>query len=178
MYVNHYIEPLLRNVTDLLNRPPTTPSDLERRWSAHDMPMHCRAMRKDLEQVCEFLELWTAVVDAGTETKRVLVLNELLTRFATSPSITNHDGSGWHLHYRDADAGFAATLAGATSAAAAHFLTERGMQRIRRCALDECTMAFVDFSRPGSQKYCTHRCANRDAVRRHRAGSAGTGARP
>ncbi len=90
------------------------------------------------------------------------------SRFTASPSITDHDGSGWHLHYRDPDAGFAATLAGATTAAAAQYLTDRGMHRIRRCAAMQCTRAFVDFSRPGSQRYCCHRCANRDAVRRHR----------
>ncbi|MEV0670331.1 CGNR zinc finger domain-containing protein [Mycobacterium sp. NPDC050441] len=177
MHVNHYIEPLLRNVTDLVNQPATTPGDLERRWTSLGMPIHCRVTDVDLRRVGDFLEVWTDVVDADTEEHRVFILNRLLARFATSPSITNHDGSGWHLHYRDADAGFAATLAGSTSAAAAHFLTERGMQRIRRCALDGCTMAFVDFTRPGTQKYCRHGCANRDAVRRHRAGSARTSAR-
>ncbi|ORW50719.1 CGNR zinc finger domain-containing protein [Mycolicibacterium peregrinum] len=171
MHVNHYIEPLLRNALDLVNRPATTPGDLERRWTGLGMPIHCRITRADLRLVGDFLERWTDVIDADTEENRVLILNELLARFATGPSITNHDGSGWHLHYRDADAGFAATLAGATSAAAAHFLTERGMQRIRRCALDDCATAFVDFTRPGTQKYCSHGCANRDAVRRHRARS-------
>ncbi len=169
VHVNHYIEPLLRNVTDLINQPATTPTDLEHRWTARGMPIHCNVTTADLPQVREFLRAWEEVIDAGTEEDRVVVLNQMLARFATSPTITNHDGSGWHLHYRDADAGFAATLAGATSAAAAHFLTERGMQRIHRCALLDCTMAFVDFTRPGTQKYCSHGCANRDAVRRHRA---------
>ncbi len=166
------MEPLLRNVTDLVNRPASTPADLEQRWTARDMPIHCRVTRADVRQVRDFLAIWADVVDADTEESRVTLLNQLLARFATSPSITNHDGSGWHLHYRDADAGFAATLAGATSAAAAQFLTERGMQRIRRCAREGCTTAFVDFTRPGTQKYCSHGCANRDAVRRHRANPA------
>ncbi|MGA5539556.1 CGNR zinc finger domain-containing protein [Mycolicibacterium nivoides] len=39
------------------------------------------------------------------------------------------------------------------------------MHRIHRCAAEDCAHAFVDFSRPGTQRYC----ANRDAVRRHRA---------
>ncbi len=73
------------------------------------MPIHCQASRVHdaREEVRDFLELWTDVVDAGTEQSRVTVLNQLLARVATSPSITDHDGSGWHLHYRDADAGFA-----------------------------------------------------------------------
>jgi predicted RNA-binding Zn ribbon-like protein len=169
--VNPYTQPLLQTATDLLNRPATTPADLEDRWTAQEMPVQHRATVEDLQQVQEFLRAWKAMVDAPTDHDRVRVLNRMLARYATSPSITDHDGSGWHLHYRDPDAGFAATLSGATSAAAAHYLTDRGMHRIRRCALADCANAFVDFSRPGTQKYCSHGCANRDAVRRHRAAS-------
>jgi predicted RNA-binding Zn ribbon-like protein len=170
--VNPYIEPLLENVTDLLNRPVSTAAELEDRWTARGMPAQRGATAKDLREVRDFLRDWEGVVDAATERDRVEVLNQLLARFAASPSITDHDGSGWHLHYRDPDAGFAATLAGATSAAAAQYLTDRGMRRIRRCASEQCTCAFVDFSRAGTQRYCSHRCANRDAVRRHRTRSS------
>lgn len=169
MRVNPYIEPLLRNTTDLLNDPVSTPAELESRWTSLGMPAQRRATDSDMSEVRVFLQGWARVVDAETETNRVLVLNELLDHFTVSPSITDHDGSGWHLHYRDPNAGFAATLAGATSAAAAQYLTDRGMHRVRRCASEDCTRAFVDFSRPGTQRYCTHHCANRDAVRRHRA---------
>jgi predicted RNA-binding Zn ribbon-like protein len=170
--VNPYIEPLLQNVTDLLNRPASTPADLEDRWTSRGMPAQRHATTDDLRRVRQFLLGWEDVVDAGTEHDRVRVLNDLLDRFTASPSITDHDGSGWHLHYRDPDAGFAATLAGATTAAAAQYLTDRGMHRIRRCARTDCANALVDFSRPGTQRYCSHSCANRDAVRRHRAASS------
>ncbi len=171
MRVNPYVRPLLENVIDLLNHPASEPADLDGRWVSRGMPVQRRATTEDLREVRQFLPAWEHVVDAPTEHDRVRALNELLGRFAAKPSITDHDGSGWHLHYRDPDAGFAATLAGATSAAAAQYLTDRGMHRIRRCALDDCGNAFVDFSRPGTQKYCSHSCANRDAVRRHRAAS-------
>jgi predicted RNA-binding Zn ribbon-like protein len=169
--VNPYTEPLLQNVTDLLNRPVTTPAELQHRWTTREMPTQHDATTGDLRQVREFLQQWEKLVDATTDEDRVSILNRLLARYTTSPSITNHDGSGWHLHYRAADAGFAATLSGATSAAAAQYLTDRGLHRIRRCARADCANAFVDFTRPGTQKYCSHPCANRDAVRRHRAAS-------
>jgi predicted RNA-binding Zn ribbon-like protein len=51
---------------------------------------------------------------------------------------------------------------------ALHF-TGRGMDRLHRCALAECNNAFGDFCRTGRQRYCSPACANRDAVRRHRA---------
>lgn len=171
MRVNPYIEPLLENVTDLLNEPAGTPADLELRWTSRGMPAQRHATDDDLREVRAFLREWERVVDATTEPDRVGVLNHLLDRFTASPSITDHDGSGWHLHYRDPYAGFATTLAGATSAAAAQYLTDRGMHRIRRCARTDCANALVDFSRPGTQRYCSHSCANRDAVRRHRATS-------
>ncbi|MGV9673900.1 CGNR zinc finger domain-containing protein [Nocardia sp. NPDC003482] len=169
MRVNPYIEPLLRNAIDLLNRPVSTPAELEVRWTAHGLPAQHPTTAADLREVDHFLDGLRRAVDATTETERVDILNAMLTRFTVGPSITDHDGSGWHLHYRDPDAGFGATLAGATSAAAAQYLTDRGMHRLHRCAAEDCANAFVDFSRPGTQRYCTHPCANRDAVRRHRA---------
>ncbi len=43
------------------------------------------------------------------------------------------------------------------------------MHRLPRCETTECGTAFADTSRTGRQRYCSLRCANRDAVRRHRA---------
>lgn len=169
MRVNPYIEPLLAVVTDLLNDPPAAPADLETRWERHGMPHQVDAGPEDLAAVRAYLRAWSEVVDADGERERVDRLNVLLRRYTVPPTITDHGGSDWHLHYRDPDAGFAETLTGATSAAAAQFLTDRGMQRLGRCALTECGRAFVDHSRPGRQRYCCHRCSNRAAVRRHRA---------
>ncbi|WP_281276147.1 hypothetical protein [Flexivirga caeni] len=42
---------MLRNVTDLLNRPPSSPEDLEVRWSAGGMPLPGRPAPADLEFV-------------------------------------------------------------------------------------------------------------------------------
>lgn len=124
--------------------------------------------------VTEYLVAWRQVVDAEDEGERVEHLNQMLDAYAAAPSITDHDGSGWHLHFRDPEEGFGGTLAGSTTAAAAQFLTARGMHRLGRCRLDGCERAFVDLSRPGTQRYCSHACANRDAVRRHRRRSVDT----
>ena len=163
------------HATDLLNDPPVSPADLATRWTERHMPAHRRTTAADLRLVRTYLQQWADVIDASDEHQRVALLNELLRRYTAAPSITDHDGSGWHLHYRDPAAGFGAMLAGATSAAAAQYLTERGMHRLGRCALTECRRAFVDVSRPGRQKYCGHDCANRDAVRRHRRAKAANG---
>ncbi|MDF0530771.1 CGNR zinc finger domain-containing protein [Tsukamurella sp. 8F] len=157
------------NTVELLNDPAPNPAELESRWNGHGMPSQRPATEEDLDVVAGYLGLWRAVVDAGTETERVQHLNRMLGEYTAAPSITDHDGSGWHLHFRDPEAGFGLTLAGATTAAAAQFLTARGIHRLGRCHLAECEQAFIDFSRPGTQRYCSRACANRDAVRRHRA---------
>lgn len=169
MRVNPYIEPLLQNAIDLLNEPPAGPAELERRWAAYGMPAQQPATDDDLAVLARYLAHWRRAVDAETAQERVAHLNRMLQAYTAPPSITDHDGSGWHLHFRDPEAGFGLTLAGATSAAAAQFLTARGMHRLGRCRLAECERAFIDLSRPGTRRYCSHACANRDAVRRHRS---------
>ena len=168
MRVNPYIEPLLRNVTELLNEPPASADDLRQRWTEKGMPLPGRPVAADVNLVERYLSDWAFVVDSANDKERVDRLNGMLDRYTARPSITDHDGSGWHLHFRDPVVGFAETLAGATTAAAAQYLCDRGMHRVGRCAAADCEQAFVDFSRPGKQRYCTHVCANRDAVRRYR----------
>ncbi|WP_193392059.1 CGNR zinc finger domain-containing protein, partial [Leucobacter musarum] len=56
-------------------------------------------------------------------------------------------------------------------------LATRGMHRLARCAAgedpgDPCSAVVGDVTRNGRQRYCSVRCANRAAVRRHRARSA------
>ncbi|SIR93322.1 CGNR zinc finger domain-containing protein [Williamsia sterculiae] len=174
MRVNPYIEPLLHNATDLLNRPPTSVEELERRWLDWGLIQFPHPVTADdLDVVLAYLEQWGHLVDAPGERERVLILNAMLARFTAPPSVTDHDGSEWHLHYRDPAATFGMTLAGSTSASAAQFLCDRGMQRLGRCGIPECRRAFVDVSRPGRQRYCTQACGNRAAVRRHRASARG-----
>ncbi|MFD1717242.1 CGNR zinc finger domain-containing protein [Georgenia deserti] len=54
------------------------------------------------------------------------------------------------------------------------------MHRLRRCAAGEtpsdgCTAVVVDITRNGTRRYCSVRCANRAAVRRHRSRPRSTG---
>ncbi|MFC4909496.1 CGNR zinc finger domain-containing protein [Actinomadura gamaensis] len=178
MPVNPYGRTLLCAVIDLLNRPPDSPGELADRWAATGMPLESDPGPDDLATVRGYLAAWSRLVGATTDTERVALLNEMLARYATPPTITDHDGSGWHIHYRRDDASFGGILTAATTVAAAQHLTGNGMHRLGFCALPECTNAYVDFSRPGRQRYCSHPCSNRDAVRRHRtARKARTGGR-
>ncbi|AXT86973.1 hypothetical protein C6I20_15860 [Aeromicrobium sp. A1-2] len=48
------------------------------------------------------------------------------------------------------------------------FSVEAEGQRLGVCGAPGCTTAFIDTSRNGRRAYCTARCGNAVAVRRHR----------
>ena len=172
MRVNPYMRELLGIGISLLNEPPASSAEIAARWLEWGMPLDAPPQPADLPRTLDFLAGWRDLVDAASELHRVEAMNALLTDFASAPSVTNHDGSGWHLHYRADTAGLGETRAAAVSVAAAEHLTQNGMHRLGRCALPECARAFADVSRPGRQRYCSQPCAGRDAVRRHRRRAA------
>ncbi|MEJ2865269.1 CGNR zinc finger domain-containing protein [Actinomycetospora flava] len=154
-----------------MNRPPATAAALDERCRAAGLDVDRPAVDRDLEAVGEYLARWVEVVDADTPYRRADLLNTLLATSTAHPRLTDHAGSGWHIHYRDDDMTLAALLRSLVSVGTALHLTARGMHRLARCAADGCEQVFADVSRTGRQRYCTPACANRDAVRRHRAGA-------
>ncbi|MEV7084685.1 CGNR zinc finger domain-containing protein [Streptomyces sp. NPDC093085] len=96
-------------------------------------------------------------------------VNRLLTEAASKPYITVHDGHAPHLHYADPALGLVAHIRAITAAALAHVICFAGQNRLGRCARARCGLAFVDTSRNGRRAYCSVRCANNDAVARHRS---------
>ncbi|KNB50305.1 CGNR zinc finger domain-containing protein [Streptomyces caatingaensis] len=168
MQLNPYGEDPVRFVVELTNDPPSTAEELARRCREAGMAEQPFS-EADLADVLEFLGRWAGVVDAESDARRVALLNALLADSTAHPRLTDHAGGGWHIHYRDDGLGPAGVLKSAACIGTALHLTGRGMRRLGRCALAECGRAFADFTRAGRQRYCSHGCANRDAVRRHRA---------
>lgn len=168
MRVNPYSQNLLDLTVGLLRVPLEASCDLEERWIAAGMPIEDPPGQHDTELIDRYLADWRELIEVGDEAERARLINRMLLRYASVPSITNHDGSGWHLHFRPERASLAEALVAATTVALAEHLAAHGMHRLGRCALSECGEPFVDHSRPGKQRYCSHGCANRDAVRRHR----------
>jgi predicted RNA-binding Zn ribbon-like protein len=115
------------------------------------------------------LHRWASIADTTTDEARAEQVNLMLTKASAYPRLTNHAGDGWHLHYRDDQQSLAGVLEALFSVGTALHLVGRGMHRLGRCALEECTAIYADTSRNGRQRYCSPKCANRDAVRRHRA---------
>jgi hypothetical protein len=173
VHLNPYGEDPVRLAVDLVNYPPRTAAELGRRCGAAGVVVDVPPTPGDLQEVERFLALWLGVVDAESAQVRAERLNRLLAQSSAHPRLTDHAHDGWHIHYRDPDLPLCGVLRALISVGTALHLTGRGMTRLRRCALDECRSPFADFSRGGRQRYCSPACANRDAVRRHRAKKSG-----
>ncbi|MFJ2767898.1 CGNR zinc finger domain-containing protein [Streptomyces sp. NPDC087300] len=94
-------------------------------------------------------------------------VNALLAQASSSPRITLHDGHP-HFHYSAPAADPAAHVRALTAAGLAYVVCFAEAHRLGRCARASCGTAFVDTSRNGRRAYCSVRCANNDAVARHR----------
>ncbi|MCX5419043.1 CGNR zinc finger domain-containing protein [Streptomyces sp. NBC_00078] len=169
MHLNPYGEDAVNLAADLANRRPADAEELADRCRAAGLVLEGPAAPEDLARTAEALDAWEKIVDATDDHERAELLNAMLATASAYPRITNHAASGWHLHYRDERQPLATTLVSVISVGTALHLAGRGMHRLRRCAVTECTTIFADTSRTGRQRYCSQRCANRDAVRRHRA---------
>lgn len=172
MHLNPYGEDVVNLAADLANRRPADAGELAERCRAAGLVLDLPVTPQDLERTQEVLEAWEKVVDTTDEHERAELLNRMMEAAATYPRMTNHVGTGWHLHYRDERQPLGALLFSLISVGTALHLAGRGMHRLRRCEVTECTVIFADTSRTGRQRYCSPRCANRDAVRRHRARTA------
>lgn len=169
MHLNPYGEDPVRLAVDLARTPPVSAGELTERAAAAGVVTERAATGDDLTLVRAFLERWLAVVDAPDHGTRAGLLNALLAESSSWPRLTDHAGDGWHIHYRDADLSLGGVLSALISVGTALHLTGRGMHRLARCALAGCASPYADLSRGGRQRYCSPACANRDAVRRHRA---------
>ncbi|MGW2112348.1 CGNR zinc finger domain-containing protein [Streptomyces sp. NPDC001948] len=172
MHLNPYGADVVKLAADLANRRPASADELAARCRAAGLVVELPVTAQDLDRTQEVLDAWEKVVDAEEEYERAELLNRMLAAAAAHPRLTDHAEDGWHLHYRDDRQPLGPLLFSLISVGTALHLAGRGMRRLRRCAVTECAVIFADTSRTGRQRYCSRQCANRDAVRRHRARSA------
>ncbi|GAA3668326.1 CGNR zinc finger domain-containing protein [Microbacterium marinilacus] len=173
MHLNPYGEYAVLLAASLANDWPDDRAGIERRAREFGMTMDFLENPDDHAQTRRVIDDWLEVVDAEDHERRAGLLNDRMAAVAAYPRLTDHDGEGWHLHYRDPDQTLAYVLSAVFSVGTALHLSTRGMSRLGRCAAGApCRNVVVDVTRNGRQRYCSVRCANRAAVRRHRARSA------
>jgi hypothetical protein len=164
---NHYSDLAVTLLADLANDPPASVAELVRRCEDGGFvaaPTH----RADLPSVLAFIDEWRGVAETSDPRERSRLLNAMMAEAATYPRITDHDGH-WHLHHRDDGVTLAHALKAWGSVGTATHLVTRGMGTLGRCAAAECSVIYADVSRAGTRRFCSPACANREAVRRHRA---------
>ena len=169
MHINPYGQDAVCLIVELANQRPTSVDELVRRCADAGLVIDMPVTERDLTEALELVDQWCEIVDAEDEWRRAELLNRLLAAASTYPRLSNHAGTGWHLHYRDDGVPLGRVLRALVSVGTALHLTGRGMGRLGRCVRAGCTAVYADLSRGGRQRYCSARCANRDAVRRHRA---------
>ena len=174
MQLNPYGEYAVLLAASLANEWPDHRDGIEQRTREFGMTMAFESGPDDHARTRDVIDEWLEVVDAPTPSDRATSLNRQMAAIAAYPRLTDHDDEGWHLHYRDEDQTMPHVLRAVISVGTALHLTTRGMHRLGRCAAsltpgDPCANVVVDVTRNGRQRYCSVRCANRDAVRRHRA---------
>lgn len=180
MHLNPYGSYAVLLAASLADDWPADRDGIVERTREFGMTMPFTEAADDHVRVRLVIDEWLAVVDAPDDQARATVLNRQMATAAAFPRLTDHDGEGWHLHYRDGHQTLPEVLAAVISVGTALHLTTRGMQRLGRCAAgmepgDSCRNVVVDVTRNGRQRYCSVRCANRSGVRRHRARIGGSG---
>ena len=175
MHLNPYGEYAVLLAASLANDWPADRSQIVERAREAGMTMDFTpASDEDHARTREVVDGWLAIVDAPDDRSRAALLNAEMAAVAAYPRLTDHDGQGWHLHYRDELQTLPHVLRAVIAVGTALHVTTRGMQRLGRCAAglapgDDCRRVVVDLTRNGRRRYCSVRCANRDGVRRHRA---------
>src|SRR5690606_31762620 len=139
----------VRLAVDLHRARPTTPAELESICRAAGVVIDRRATQADVALVAEVLDRWLTVVDAADERQRADRLNTLLAEYSAHPRLTDHAGTGWHLHYRDPHLRLSRVVATLITVGTALHLAGRGMHRLRRCAAGDCDGVVADVSRNG-----------------------------
>ena len=169
MHLNPYGEYAVLLAASLADDFPADRSGIEQRTLEMGMTMTFPPAPDDHERVRSVIDDWLQIVDERDPAARAVILNEQMARAAAYPRLTNHDGEGWHLHYRDDVESLPYVLRAIFAVGTSLHLVTRGMGRLGRCEASPCTRVVVDVTRNGRQRFCSVRCANRAAVRRHRA---------
>ncbi|UOQ57533.1 CGNR zinc finger domain-containing protein [Leucobacter allii] len=169
MHLNPYGEYAVLLARSLADDWPDDRAGVVARTREYGMTMRFREQADDHDRCRAVVDAWLRVVDAPSADARAVLLNDAMAAAAAYPRLTDHDGEGWHLHYRGTEDELPRVLHAVFGVGTALHLTTRGMSRLGRCAADGCDRVVVDVSRNGRQRFCSPRCGSREAVRRHRA---------
>ncbi|MDN0198189.1 CGNR zinc finger domain-containing protein [Streptomyces sp. S.PNR 29] len=143
------------------------PETLEQALRAHQI-RRPQVTGSTAEDIRAWSRLMRPVFEASSQAERCERINALLAEGAGTVYLTTHDNLRPHLHFAPDAQDLQSRVKAVTAGGLALFALQAEGERLGVCALGSCRTAFVDTSRNGRRAYCSPRCANTDAVRRHR----------
>lgn len=97
-------------------------------------------------------------------------INHELAGIHITPSLTEHDGAGLHIHWTPESASFDDQVIADVLMALSQEVCDHGTTRFGICAASDCAHLFFDATRNGSRRFCSDpRCASRTHTADHRA---------
>ena len=127
------------------------------------------SVRRVESQMNHMLDTLTTLPTADPDTM-VKWINGQLARLHITPSLTDHDGAGLHIHWTPASAAFDDQVVADILMALAQEICDHGTERFGTCAATDCDHLFYDATRNGSRRFCSDpRCASRTHTADHRA---------
>jgi predicted RNA-binding Zn ribbon-like protein len=127
--------------------------------------------RAELEAVAALRPLLARVWELPAD-DAVTLVNTLLREAGALPQLVRHDGWDYHLHATSADAPLADRMAVEAAMAFTDVIRSGELERLRRCAADDCDNVHVDLSKNRSRRFCGTTCANRVNVAAYRSRQA------
>ena len=96
-------------------------------------------------------------------------VNRMLADARALPRLVRHDALDWHIHAVPADAPLDRQILVETAMAMIDVIRTDELSRLAVCADDHCDGLVLDLSRNRSRRFCSTRCANRNAAAAFRA---------
>src|SRR4051812_34534623 len=173
MVLTHDTEVSLRAAVALVNSgeaPDTLTSvaDVDAFYAEHGYTGRHDRTRAELAQLRELRPVLRELLLAPRDTAAEQV-NAILARTRAMPQLRRHDEQDWHLHLLVGEAPLADRIAAETAMAMVDVIRMDEHSRIAVCADHDCLGLALDLSRNRSRRFCSTKCANRNAVAAYRA---------
>jgi hypothetical protein len=126
--------------------------------------------RPDETQLGALLPALRAAVGAAADGGPLDPVDALLERYPPDIHVSDHDGEGRpHLHFARNGEDPVTWIGRSCAAALAHIICGDPAVNLGRCGAAGCARFYVDASRNGSRRFCSHACASRTTVAAFRA---------
>jgi predicted RNA-binding Zn ribbon-like protein len=146
------------------------PADLDRLLTSWSMSGRRLGTRAELDEVRAVRARIATAWDLTEIAQLAGLANELFAECAGRPYLTRHDQQDWHLHLTDSEAPLAHRIGAEAAMTFVDVIRVGGLDRLQRCAADDCTAVLVDLTKNRSKRFCeTGNCANRAHVAAYRS---------